>query len=254
MEPSHPDRPAPRRWPSIATAAAAAVGFAAVAVFLANPRAFGDGLDRMPRPNEVLPGRPTPMAVPPRHLVFGTPLNALPPGTEQAVFGMGCFWGAEQYFFRVPGVVSTAVGYAGGGTPNATYEEVCTGRTGHAEVVRVVFDPRRVSYDRLLRVFWENHDPTQGMRQGNDQGTQYRSVIFTFGEAQRRAALASRASYAAALRTAGRGAVTTEIRDAPPFYFAEAYHQQYCAQNPHGYCGHGGTGVSYPAAAARPAP
>jgi peptide-methionine (S)-S-oxide reductase len=189
------------------------------------------------------------MQIPARHVVYGTPLDAPFAGMERAVFGMGCFWGAEQYFFRVPGVVSTSAGFSGGSTPNPTYEEVCTGRTGHAEVVRVIYDPHRVSYEQLLRVFWENHDPTQGMRQGNDTGTQYRSVIYTFTDAQRRAALASRDAYAAALRASGRGAITTEIRDAPPFYFAEAYHQQYCALNPHGYCAHGGTGVPFPQAA-----
>ena len=198
------------------------------------------------RTEEPLPGRSTPMQLPARHAVFGTPLDPVPPGTELALFGMGCFWGAEQYFFRVPGVVSTAVGYAGGSTPNPTYEEVCSGRTGHAEVVRVVFDPRRVSYENLLRVFWENHDPTQGLRQGNDVGAQYRAAIFTYNDAQRRQALASRDTYAAALRAQGRGPITTELREAPPFYFAEEYHQQYCAINPHGYCGHGGTGVALP--------
>jgi len=220
-----------------------------LAIALATTHAFGDGPTRMPRADEVLPGRATPMPLPARHLVFGTPLDREVPGTERAIFGMGCFWGAEQYFFHIPGVVSTAAGYAGGSTPNPTYEEVSSGRTGHAEVVRVTFDPRRVSYEQLLRVFWENHDPTQGMRQGNDAGTQYRSVLFTFGEAQHRAALASRDAYATALHAAGHGAITTEIRDAPPFYFAEGYHQQYCERNPEGYCAHGGTGVRFPSAA-----
>jgi peptide-methionine (S)-S-oxide reductase len=187
------------------------------------------------------------MPVPSRHVVFGTPLDTPIAGTQQAIFGMGCFWGAEEYFFRTPGVVSTAVGYAGGSTPNPTYEEVCTGRTGHAEVVRVTFDPRRVSYEQLLRVFWENHVPTEGFRQGNDIGTQYRSVIFTSDDAQQRAAIASRDAYAAALRASGHGGeITTEIRPAPAFYFAEGYHQQYCAIHPDGYCEHGGTGVAFP--------
>jgi peptide-methionine (S)-S-oxide reductase len=228
-------------------ALAVALGAFAVAGALAARPAAAQHLDLMPRPDEVLPGRPTAMPLPSRHLVYNTPLDADPPGTERAAFGMGCFWGAELYFFRTPGVVSTAVGFSGGATPNPTYEEVCTGRTGHAEVVRVLFDPRRVSYEQLLRVFWENHDPTEGMRQGNDAGTQYRSVIFTFNDAQRRAALASRDAYAGALRAAGRGEITTEIREAPPFYFAEGYHQQYCARNPQGYCAHGGTGVPLPA-------
>ena len=183
-------------------------------------------------------------------------MDISPADTEVAVFGMGCFWGAEQHFFHHPGVVSTAVGYAGGATPHPTYREVCSGDTGHAEVVRVLFDPRRVSYDQLLAVFWENHDPTQGMRQGNDLGTQYRSALYTTTEPQRLAALASRARYAAALRAAGRSAaITTEIRPAPPFFFAEASHQQYCELNPTGYCGHGGTGVPLPRAPSpQPAP
>jgi peptide-methionine (S)-S-oxide reductase len=207
---------------------------------------------RMPRADEVLPGRAAPMPIVAPNAVFHTPLNGpFPAGTEMAIFGMGCFWGAEEHFFRVPGVVSTAVGFSGGSTPNPTYEEVCTGRTGHAETVRVVFDPRRISYEQLLRIFWESHDPTEGMRQGNDMGTQYRSVVYTVGEAQRRAAIATRDAYAAALRAAGHNAaITTEIREAPPFYLAEGYHQQYCALNPHGYCGHGGTGVAFPGAAA----
>jgi peptide-methionine (S)-S-oxide reductase len=201
----------------------------------------------LPRAGEALPGRSTPMALSRPHVIFGTPLDTTPVGTEVAYFGMGCFWGAEQHFFRHPGVVSTAVGYAGGATPNATYREVCTGDTGHAEVVRVVYDPQQVSYDQLLRVFWEGHDPTQGMRQGNDFGTQYRSTLYVTTDAQRTAALASRARYAAALRAAGRGgAITTEIRAGVPFYFAEASHQQYCELNPTGYCGHDGTGVAYP--------
>ena len=219
---------------------------AGAAVFLAGMRSHGDDLGRMPRPDEVLPGRASPMPLAPRHHVFGTPLDVAPPGAERAVFGMGCFWGAEEHFFRLPGVISTAVGYAGGSTPNPLYDEVCSGRTGHAEVVRVTYDPWRISYARLLQVFWEGHDPTEGFRQGNDHGTQYRSVIYTSGPEQLRAATASRDAYAQALRAAGRAPITTEIRAAPPFYFAEEYHQQYCAVNPHGYCGHGGTGVAFP--------
>jgi peptide-methionine (S)-S-oxide reductase len=203
--------------------------------------------DRLPTRAEALPGRAERMPLPARHFVRGTPLDGpFAAGTEHAIFGMGCFWGAERMFWRLPGVVSTAVGYAGGYTPNPTYEEVCSGGTGHTEVVRVVFDPRAIRYEDLLRTFWEGHDPTQGMRQGNDTGTQYRSAIYTFGDAQQRAALASRDAYARALRAAGHGAITTEIRAAPPFYFAEAYHQQYLGKNPNGYCGHGGTGVACP--------
>jgi peptide-methionine (S)-S-oxide reductase len=167
------------------------------------------------------------------------------------VFGLGCFWGAERRFWKTPGVVTTAAGYAGGFTPNPTYEEVCSGRTGHAEVVLVVFDPSRLAYEELLRVFWESHDPTQGMRQGNDVGTQYRSAIYTHGEAQRQVAEASREAYQAALAAAGRGAITTEIREAPELYYAEEYHQQYLAKNPDGYCGLGGTGVACPSGLAR---
>jgi peptide-methionine (S)-S-oxide reductase len=169
-----------------------------------------------------------------------------PEGLERALFGLGCFWGAERKFWQLPGVWVTAVGYAGGHTPNPTYEEVCSGRTGHNEVVLVVYDPRQVSYETLLKTFWESHDPTQGMRQGNDVGTQYRSGIYVFDEAQRRAAETSRAAYESALRAKGYGPITTEIRDAPPFYFAEDYHQQYLAKNPFGYCGLGGTGVACP--------
>jgi len=169
-----------------------------------------------------------------------------PAGTEIADFGLGCFWGAEKAFWKVPGVYATAVGYQGGATPNPTYREVCTGRTGHAEVVRVVYDPAKVRYEDLLRVFFESHDPTQGMRQGNDVGTQYRSAIYVHSESQQRAAEAARDAYAAALRERGFGPVTTEIREAPPFYYAEEYHQQYLAKNPDGYCGLGGTGVSCP--------
>jgi peptide-methionine (S)-S-oxide reductase len=218
----------------------------AAVFFIARPYVAAQ-VARLPGPGEALAGRATPMALPRAHVIFGTPLDVTPPGAEVALFGMGCFWGAEQHFFHHPGVVSTAVGYAGGATPNATYREVCTGNTGHAEVVRVVFDPQRVSYDQLLKVFWEGHDPTQGMRQGNDFGTQYRSAIYVTTDAQRVAALASRARYAAALRAAGRsGAITTEVRAAVPFYFAEASHQQYCELNPMGYCGHDGTGVAFP--------
>jgi peptide-methionine (S)-S-oxide reductase len=200
----------------------------------------------LPTLAEALPGRPTKMRLTETHHIFGTPLDAPFAGLPRAVFGMGCFWGAERKFWETPGVVSTAVGYAGGSTPNPTYEEVCSGKTGHTEVVEVVFDPQRVTYDELLRVFWENHDPTQGMRQGNDLGTQYRSAIYANGEAQKAAAIASRDAYAAKLRASGYGDITTEIREAPPFYFAETYHQQYLSKNPDGYCGLGGTGVSCP--------
>jgi peptide-methionine (S)-S-oxide reductase len=188
------------------------------------------------------------MIVPAAHAVNGHPLEPpFPAGLSLALFGMGCFWGAERCFWQRKSVYSTAVGYAGGFTPNPTYEEVCSGRTGHAEVVRVVFDPTAVSYDTLLRIFWESHDPTQGMRQGNDIGTQYRSAIYCYGGNQRADAEASRAAYQAALTAAHRGEITTEIADAPEFYYAEEYHQQYLAKNPWGYCGLGGTGVSCPA-------
>jgi peptide-methionine (S)-S-oxide reductase len=201
----------------------------------------------MPSREDALPGRSERMPVPPAHFVSGARLEPpFPPGTELAMFGMGCFWGAERKLWQAPGVYSTAVGYAGGFTPNPTYREVCTGRTGHNEVVRVVFDPKALPYEDLLRIFWEAHDPTQGMRQGNDVGTQYRSGIYVYGAAQRRAAEASRAAYQEVLRQAGYAAVTTEIVDAPEFYFAEEYHQQYLAKNPDGYCGLGGTGVSCP--------
>jgi peptide-methionine (S)-S-oxide reductase len=202
---------------------------------------------RMPDAAEALPGRDVPMPVPDRHAVLGTPLR--PPyaaGTEIAEFGMGCFWGAEKLFWQVPGVVTTAVGYSGGYTPNPTYEEVCSGRTGQIEMVRVVFDPARVSYAELLKLFWEEHDPTQGMRQGNDAGTQYRSAILTHGEAQQREAEASRDAFQAQLSVAGHGTITTEIRPAPEFYFAEAYHQQYLSKNPGGYCPNHATGVALP--------
>jgi peptide-methionine (S)-S-oxide reductase len=202
----------------------------------------------LPSPEEALPGRAESVRVPREHFVTGAPLEPpFPEGTELALFGMGCFWGAERKLWQTPGVVSTAVGYAGGHTENPTYEEVCSGRTGHAEVVRVVFDPKAVPYEELLRVFWEGHDPTQGMRQGNDVGTQYRSTIYAYGEEQRRKAEASREAYQAALGGAGRGTITTEVREAPRFYYAEDYHQQYLGKNPGGYCGLGGTGVACPA-------
>jgi peptide-methionine (S)-S-oxide reductase len=207
---------------------------------------------RMPRPSEALPGRSTPMPVAAQHAVLGGPMTPpFPPGAEIAMFGMGCFWGAEKKFWQLPGVISTMVGYAAGYTPNPTYREVCSGRTGHNEVVQVVFDPQRVPYEELLRVFWENHDPTQGMRQGNDVGTQYRSGIYHHGEAQRAAAEASREAYQRQLTAAGFGEITTEILPAPTFYYAEDYHQQYLAKNPGGYCGLGGTGVSCPVGLAR---
>ncbi|HZP36468.1 MAG TPA: peptide-methionine (S)-S-oxide reductase MsrA [Methylomirabilota bacterium] len=215
---------------------------------------FGLRKRSMPSAAEALPGRAERMPVPDAHFVNGARLEPpFPAGLERAVFGMGCFWGAERKFWEVPGVYTTAVGYAGGHTPNPTYEEVCSGGTGHAEVVLVVFDPAKVSYESLLRVFWENHDPTQGMRQGNDVGTQYRSAIYCHGDAQRRAALASRQAYQAVLTKAGYGPITTEIREAPEFYYAEDYHQQYLAKNPWGYCGIGGTGVACPAGLAQPA-
>jgi peptide-methionine (S)-S-oxide reductase len=199
---------------------------------------------RMPTPEEAVAGRDTAMPVPSEHYVSGAPLKPpFPEGLEQAVFGMGCFWGAERRFWQTPGVFTTAVGYAGGLTPNPTYEEVCSGRTGHTEVVLVVFDPARVTYQALLKLFWESHDPTQGMRQGNDVGTQYRSAIYTFGDEQQALAERSRAAYQQALRAAGYGAITTEIAPAGPFYYAESFHQQYLAKVPHGYCGLGGTGV-----------
>src|ERR671925_304645 len=198
-------------------------------------------------PADALPGRDEPIAVPARHEVLGNPLPPpWPEGFQQIVVGMGCFWGAERVFWQTPGVWTTAVGYAGGHTPNPTYEEVCTGLTGHAEVVLVVYDPAVVSYEELLKVFWESHDPTQGMRQGNDVGTQYRSVIYVYSPEQRRLAEASRDAYQRVLGAAGHGRITTEILDAPEFYYAEGYHQQYLSKNPWGYCGHGGTGVACP--------
>jgi peptide-methionine (S)-S-oxide reductase len=201
---------------------------------------------RMPTPEEALPGRGDPMDVPVRHFVKGTRLVAPFDGMQLAQFGMGCFWGAERKFWQSRGVYSTAVGYAGGYTPNPTYEEVCSGLTGHTEVVLVVFDPKETSYETMLRVFWENHDPTQGMRQGNDIGTQYRSAIYTYDDAQRRAALASREAYQVELGRAGYSEITTEIAPAKEFFYAEEYHQQYLAKNPNGYCGLGGTGVGCP--------
>jgi peptide-methionine (S)-S-oxide reductase len=194
----------------------------------------------------ALPGRQEKMPLPAKHFVNGSSLEAVPAGAEVAVFGMGCFWGAERKFWQTPGVLSTSVGYAGGYTPNPSYREVCSGETGHTEVVRVVYDPKQISFDALLKVFWENHDPTQGMRQGNDIGTQYRSAIYTSTPAQKAAAEASRDAYGKELAKAGHRAISTEILDAPPYFFAEEYHQQYLAKNPNGYCGIGGTGVSCP--------
>jgi len=201
----------------------------------------------MVTPEDALPGRDTEMQVPERHEVLGTPLRPpFPDRMEQLVVGMGCFWGAERVFWQADGVYTTAVGYAGGYTPNPTYEEVCSGSTGHTEAVLVVFDPARISRDEILRAFWENHDPTQGMRQGNDVGTQYRSAVYASDDGQLAAAEASRDAFQTALSAAGRGEISTEIRPAGPFYYAEAYHQQYLAKNPNGYCGLGGTGVSCP--------
>ena len=201
----------------------------------------------VPSPEECLPGRAEPMPVPGRHFVNGHPLSGpYPAAMETALFGLGCFWGAERVFWQAPGVWVTAVGYAGGSTPNPTYEETCSGRTGHTEAVLVAYDPAATSYEALLKLFWERHDPTQGMRQGNDIGTQYRSAIYTFSPEQRAAAEASLEAYQARLEAVGLGKITTEIREAPPFYFAEDYHQQYLAKNPHGYCGLGGTGVTCP--------
>ncbi len=201
----------------------------------------------MPSPGDALPGRERPMPVASRHAVNGHPMK--PPfatGLEQAVFGLGCFWGAERLFWKLPGVYTTAAGYAGGFTPNPTYEEVCSGRTGHAEVVLAVYDPAIIPYRQLLKTFWEAHDPTQGMRQGNDIGTQYRSCIHVFSAAQQDEALASRDAYQQALERSGRRPITTEIAQAPPFFYAEDYHQQYLAKNPNGYCGLAGTGVACP--------
>jgi peptide-methionine (S)-S-oxide reductase len=209
---------------------------------------------RMPTPAEALPGRAQAMPLPDRHDVLGTPLRPpFPAGSERAIFAFGCFWGAERKLWQQPGVYTTAVGYTAGITPNPTYEEVCSGRTGHTEAVLVVFDPSLVTYEDLLRVFWESHDPTQGMRQGNDVGTQYRSGIYWCSEDQRRAAEASRDAYQRALSSAGLGTITTEIEQASELYYAEPYHQQYLSKNPGGYCGIGGTGVGCPVGAAAPA-
>lgn len=199
----------------------------------------------IPSAKDALPGRATPIPTAQNHFVLKTPIKGpYPAGFQQAIFGLGCFWGAERKFWELQGVYTTAAGYAAGHTPNATYEEVCSGRTGHNEVVLVVYDPAKVSFEQLLKTFWESHDPTQGMRQGNDIGTQYRSGIYVSDPAQRAAAVASKAEYEKALKTQGYGAITTEILDAPEFYFAEDYHQQYLAKNPMGYCGLGGTGVA----------
>jgi len=207
---------------------------------------WGSMKSRLPAAGEALPGRAQRMRVPERHEVNGHRIvPPFPDGMQLALFGLGCFWGAERKFWVLPGVYSTAVGYAAGQTPNPSYEEVCTGRTGHSEVVRVVFDPASIGYGELLRVFWESHDPTQGMRQGNDEGTQYRSGIYVGDDAQRELAESSRAAYQARLSAAGLGAITTEILPAPEFYYAEDYHQQYLAKNPNGYCGLGGCGISY---------
>jgi peptide-methionine (S)-S-oxide reductase len=202
----------------------------------------------IPAENDALPGRSTPIPLSGKHFVNGSSIKQpAAGGLEEAVFGLGCFWGAERKFWQIPGVVTTAVGYAGGYTPNATYEEVCSGRTGHTEVVRVIYDPNKVSYETLLKEFWESHDPTQGMRQGGDVGTQYRSAIYTTTDAQQKAAEASKRTYQVALTAAHRSTITTEIKDAPEFYYAEDYHQQYLAKNPNGYCGLGGCGVSFKA-------
>ena len=208
---------------------------------------FGHHKSRLPSPDEALPGREATMPVPPTHFVNGHSLiEPFPKGYQRAVFGLGCFWGAERIFWQTPGVWTTAVGYAGGFTPNPSYEEVCSGRTGHTEAVLVVFDPTQTSYENMLKIFWEAHDPTQGMRQGNDVGTQYRSAIYTFSEEQAAAAEASRQAYNKALADSGYGPITTEIAPAGEFYYAEDYHQQYLQRVPNGYCGHGGTGVSCP--------
>jgi len=205
----------------------------------------------LPSAEEALPGRETPMPVPERHFVLDAPLRPpFPEGCRQAVFGLGCFWGAERRYWQQPGVYTTAAGYAGGRTPNPDYREVCSGMTGHTEAVLVVYDPAKIAYEDLLRIFWESHDPTQGMRQGNDVGTQYRSAIYVFDAEQKAAAEASRDAYARVLADAGYGAITTEIAEAGPFYYAEDYHQQYLAKNPGGYCGIGGTGVSCPSGVA----
>ena len=208
---------------------------------------FGLDKKKLPSPEDALPGRDTPLPVAATHTVLGTPLAPpFPEETRRALFGLGCFWGAERAFWQAPGVYSTAVGYAAGFTPNPTYQEVCSGRTGHNEVVLVVYDSTQTSYEALLKVFWEGHDPTQGMRQGNDVGTQYRSGIYVYDDEQRRLAEASKAAYEAVLVEKHFDPITTEILDAPPFYYAEDYHQQYLAKNPGGYCGLGGTGVACP--------
>jgi peptide-methionine (S)-S-oxide reductase len=213
--------------------------------------AYGTKL-RLPTEEEALPGRDRQMPVAQQHYVLKTPLAPpYPAGMQLALFGLGCFWGAERKFWELEGIYSTSVGYAGGITPNPSYEEVCSGLTGHTEVVRVVFDPTRIPFDELLRVFWESHDPTQGMRQGNDAGTQYRSAIYTYGPEQAEAASRSREAYGRALAEARHGAITTEIREAPEYYFAEDYHQQYLAKNPWGYCGLDGTGVACPVGVVR---
>jgi len=200
----------------------------------------------IPAQSDALPGRNTPLPLSGKHFVNGSSIKQpAAGGLEEAVFGLGCFWGAERKFWQIPGVVTTAVGYAGGYTPNATYEEVCSGRTGHAEVVRIIYDPNKVSYEALLKEFWESHDPTQGMRQGGDVGTQYRSAIYTTTDAQQKIAEASKRSYQEALTKAHRATITTEIRDAPEFFYAEEYHQQYLAKNPNGYCGLAGCGVDF---------
>jgi peptide-methionine (S)-S-oxide reductase len=210
---------------------------------------FGRNKGRMPEAGEALPGREEAMPVPDRHAVLDTPLRPpFPEGLEQAVFGLGCFWGAEKVFWQAEGVYTTAVGYAGGYTPNPIYEEVCSGRTGHTEAVLVVFDPAVIDYEAVLKLFWESHDPTQGMRQGNDAGTQYRSAVYTFSPEQQKAVLASKEAYGRALSGSGYGPITTEIAEAGDFYYAEGYHQQYLAKNPYGYCGLGGTGVACPGA------
>jgi peptide-methionine (S)-S-oxide reductase len=202
----------------------------------------------IPAENDALPGRSTPIPLSGKHFVNGSRIKQpATGGLEEAVFGLGCFWGAERKFWQIPGVVTTAVGYAGGYTPNATYEEVCSGRTGHTEVIRVIYDPNKVSYETLLKAFWESHDPTQGMRQGGDVGTQYRSAIYTTTDAQQKAAEASKRTYQAALTAAHRSTITTEIKELPPFFYAEEYHQQYLAKNPNGYCGLGGCGVAFKA-------
>ena len=211
-------------------------------------RFFRSKPESIPTPAEALPGRPDPIVAPGTHTILGTPLaGPWPEGTQTAIFGLGCFWGAEKDFWQLPGVVTTAVGYAGGTTPNPTYQEACSGRTGHAEVVLVAFDPARISYEQLLKTFWENHDPTQGMRQGNDMGTSYRSIILTTNDDQRRIADATRDAYQAMLSANGYGPITTEIKPAGPFYYAEDYHQQYLDKNPRGYCPNHATGVKLPA-------